>query len=83
MGVDQFAQCLEEGLITPGLKPEHNGFDDGREFFYILVWNGRVLEDVRTFEYLVRDHGMSVDEPNEAIVVTKECVSENDFPENP
>ena len=79
MGVDQFTQYLEEGSITPGISLEHNGFDDGRDYLYILVWNGMALEGGRTFEDLVRDHGMSVDEPNDIIVVTKECVSENEI----
>ena len=94
MGVDCFTRYLEEGLITPGLKLEHNGglAWDGthggielihRDYLYILVWNGMILESERNFEDLVLAHGMSVDEPNDVIVVTKECVSERDFPETP
>ena len=94
MGVDQFTQYLEEGLITPGIKLEHNGGMawsgrhggielEHRDYLYIPVWNGMVLESERNFEDLVLAHGMSVDEPNDVIVVTKECVGENDVPEIP
>ena len=76
MSVDQFHKYRLEGSIRPRDDCRNylcfdNGFDDGRDYLYILVWNGMVLEGGRTFEDLVRDHGMSVDEPNDVLVVTK------------
>ena len=72
----RFAQDLEEGLIAPELGLEYR-FDDDLEFCYLLVRNAMELMDGRKWEDLIRDHGMSVDEPNDVIVVTAECVNVN------
>ena len=74
-GVDQFAQYLEEGVITPDLDVGDNGDDNHRDYTYFLVWNGMVLEDGRTFSDIVRDHGMSETEPNDITVVKHACGS--------
>ena len=67
--VDQFANYLEEGVITPDLD-----LGDNRDYYkYILVWNGIVLKDGRRFSDIVRDHGMSETEPNHITVVKHEC----------
>ena len=52
--VDQFAQWLEEGVITPDLDLGDNGVG-GRDYAYILVWNGIVLKNGRNkhFDLLV------------------------------
>ena len=70
--VDQFDQYLEEGVITPDLDLGDNGVG-GRDYEYILVWNGIVLKDGRRFSDIVRDHGMSETEPNHITVVKHEC----------
>ena len=85
MGVDAFTIHLEEGLVTPELNLQrfggmawsgrHGGIElEHRDYLYILVWNGMVLESDRTFDDYILAHGMSLDEPNDVIVVTKECV---------
>jgi len=78
MGVDVFTQALEEGLVTPdGLAwcNRHAGIELlHRDYLYILVWNGMVLEDGSTFGDYILDHGMSIDEPNDICVVAKEYV---------
>ena len=66
VAVDEFAQHLEEGVITPDLE-----VDD--DMNYILVWNGMVLDDNVGFADIVRDHGMSETEPNDITVVKREC----------
>ena len=65
-GVERYVQDLEEGLVTPKL-----GFDSPG-FVYELVWNDMVLNDGRIFENLVEDHGMSVDEPVDVMVILRE-----------
>ena len=78
----RFAQALEDGYVTPEFFLDYGRYYD-REFCYLLVWKDMSvgkLEDQRTWEDLIRDHGMSVDEPNDIIVVIAECVSENDPP---
>ena len=65
-GVERYVQDLEEGLVTPKL-----GFDSPG-FVYELVWNDKVLNDGGIFKNLVEDHGMSVDEPVDVIVILKE-----------
>ena len=85
MGVDVFTQALEEGLVTPELNLQqhdrfaffnrHAGFDLlHRDYIYSLVWKGMVLADNTTFADYILDHGMSIDEPNDICVVTKEYV---------
>ena len=76
--VERYGQDLEEGLVASELRIP---IDDWGQSYarYELVWNGMVLDCGRKFEDLVEDHGMSVDEPNDIIVVTKECVSENEI----
>ena len=67
----RFAQDLEEGLITPEFDLEYR-FPFDREYCYLLTWNGHYLLDGRTWSDFIRDHGMSVTEPNDIIVVTAE-----------
>ena len=85
MGVDVFTQALEEGLVTPELNLHHHdycpsffnrfaGFDLLHRDIYSLVWKGMVLGDGTTFADYILDHGMSIDEPNDICVVTKEYV---------
>ena len=85
MGVDVFTQALEEGLVTPELNLQQHdrfaffnrfaGFDLlHRDYIYSLVWKGMVLADNTTFADYILDHGMSIDEPNDICVVTKESV---------
>ena len=74
VAVDEFAQHLEEGVITPDLDLGDTDYGGSRDYFYILVWNGMVLEDGRKFADIVRDHGMSETEPNDITVVKHECV---------
>ena len=85
MGVDVFTQALEEGLVTPELNLQqhdrfaffnrHAGIELlHRDYIYTLVWKGMVLEDGSTFGDYILDHGMSIDEPNDIYVVTKEYV---------
>ena len=85
MGVDVFTQALEEGLVTPELNLQQHdrfaffsrfaGFDLlHRDYIYSLVWKGMVLADNTTFADYILDHGMSIDEPNDICVVTKEYV---------
>ena len=50
---------------------------DDAEFCYLLVWNGMELQDGRVWGDLVDDHGMSVIEPNDIIVVTVEIADVN------
>ena len=85
MGVDVFTQALEEGLVTPELNLQQHDrfaffnrvsdFDQlHRDYIYSLVWKGMVLADNTTFADYILDHGMSIDEPNDICVVTKEYV---------
>ena len=71
--VDEFAQFLEEGAITPDL--DLGDGDDRDKYQYILVWNGMVLDDGRKFADIIRDHGMSETEPNDITVIKQECGS--------
>ncbi len=75
MAVDEFTQHLEEWLNKPELDLDENGDDSSRNYTYILVWNGIVLEDGRRFADIVRDHGMSETEPNDITVVKHACGS--------
>ena len=70
--VERYGQNLEEGLVTPLLGIEHGDFETDPTFFYELVWNGMVLECGRKLEDLVVDHGMSVDEPVDVMVIMKD-----------
>ena len=85
MGVDVFTQALEEGLVTPELNLQQHDrfaffnrvsdFDQlHRDYIYSLVWKGMVLADNTTFADYILDQGMSIDEPNDICVVTKESV---------
>ena len=85
MGIQVFTQALEEGLVTPeinltqrdrfGFFGRVSDFDQlHRDYIYSLVWNGMVLADNTTFADYILDHGMSIDEPNDICVVTKEYV---------
>ena len=85
MGLQVFYMALEEGLVTPELNlhqhdryPFFNrfaGFDlPHRDYIYLLVWKDMVLADNITFVEYILDHGMSIDEPNDICVVTKEYV---------
>ena len=75
MAVDDFAQHLEEGVITPDLELVDNLGERGCIYNYILVWNGMVLDDNVGFADIVRDHGMSETEPNDITVVKHACGS--------
>ena len=72
-GIEKFAQNCEEGNITPALDLELWNPLSRKEFGYHLLWNGMELMDGRVWQDLVDDHGMSVTEPNDIMVVTYEC----------
>ena len=68
-----FLLHLEEGVITPDLDLGDTDYGGSRDYFYILVWNGMVLDDNVGFADIVRDHGMSETVPNDITVVKREC----------
>ena len=88
MAVNAFTEQLEEGLVTPELNLQHHCRSNGMawcnrhaglelvhvDYIYEPVWNGMVLADGATFGDYILAHGMSLDEPNDVYVVTKECV---------
>ena len=55
----------------------HKGGKNPSRLYYDLVWHGMVLFDDRKFEDYVQDHGMSVDEPVDVLVVYRERHSES------
>ena len=69
--IRNFGGLLELGFITAEFDLE-SGFPFDREYCYLLTWNGHDLMDGRTWDDFIRDHGMSVTEPNDIIVVTAE-----------
>ena len=72
--IDRYYQHLEEGLIAPELllNDGSDGMPGDRQLFhYILVVHGNELEDGGggTFEEVVEELGLSVEEPVEVMVV--------------
>ena len=76
--------ALEHGMVTPRLcignmrmsmaltiDDRIAGEDFDKRFFFDLVWNGMILEYEGTFADLVENHGMSVDEPVDVMVVLR------------
>ena len=76
--VDLYVHYLESGLVTPKLGVRRCCFDSRPSFVYDLVWNGMILECGRKIEYLIEDHGMSVDEPVNILVILVEIVRERE-----
>ena len=68
--IRNFGGELELGFIAPEFDLESNQLY--REYCYELTWNEHYLLDGRTWSDFIRDHGMSVTEPNDIIVVTAE-----------
>ena len=78
----RFTEALMCGYITQEFFLDYACYPH-RECCYALVWDNQCvgkIDDARTWEDLIRDHGMARDEPNDIIVVISECVSENDPP---
>ena len=85
MLVSEFCLHLKGGLHTrrylnlPAvLASTQDELDSGPNFRYLLVWNDMVLPDISSFEELYQWYGMSVDEPNDVIIVKKELLSEDE-----
>ena len=88
MAVHAFTEQLESGMVTPELNLHHHMRSNGMawcnrhagielvhvDYIYEPVWNGMVLADGATFGDYILAHGMSLDEPNDVYVVTKEWV---------
>ena len=78
----RFTEALMCGYITQELFLDYPRYPH-RECVYALVWDNQCvgkIDDARTWEDLIRDHGMARDEPNDINIVLTECVSENDPP---
>ena len=68
----RFVDALETGMITPELDTAYRFGDHRFEYSYVLVYNGIELLNGTMWDELVRDHGLSLEEPNDIIIVATE-----------
>ena len=74
-GIERYVQYLEEGLIAPELRIDDDAHGNRDLFYYSLVCNGIELLCGRTFEEVVEEQGITVDEPVDVMVVLIECTT--------
>ena len=68
-GIERYYQHLEEGLIAPEFRIDDETHGDRDLFHYVLVCNGIEVLCGRTFEEVVEEQGITVEEPVEVMVV--------------